>query len=419
MNSSYSPAARPRLTPGIPMGGIAALAVTVAVVAGSALLGDPLAESGVKVRTHVSFEGRVPPIPPIPPVAPFAPLAPLPPGATVDPAEIARTVEEAMRGIDHAEIARTVEEALRGVDHAEIARTVAQTLREQAEAARMEAQRRRDEVAALRSRMQASAPADGGGALAANFDARALRLVQINGDVTIEVGRRDNVRIEVESNANALRTSVADGRLTIVGGGDGAPPVELRVLVPHGADLTLAALTGDVTIGGRELGDLSVELLRGSVTADAVRSASVTVHETGDVTIGRVDGPLRFSAFGSGELTVDRAGDTYVGIPGTGNVTLGRTAGLTLSIHGQGEVNVDRVDGPVNTAFLGAGTVRIGDGRADPLRVAVTGSGEFHFDGVAHDPVVLADGTGTVHVARHTGKSNVRNAGQGKAWVGD
>lgn len=424
-NASYSPAARPRLTPGIPLGGIAALAVTLAVMAGSMIWDEASGDGGVRVRTHVSIDGGLPPVrplpplPPIAPVAPIAPGAPLPPGLMVDEAEIARTVEEALRGVDWAEIERQVQEATRDLDVAALSREA----RRAAEAARIEAHRLREQAATLRDRT-APTPADiaadqSGGALAANFDARALRLVNLHGDVVIEVTRRDTVRLEVAENASALRTSVVDGRLTVVGSGEGGRAVDMRILVPAGADLDLVGVIGDIAIDGRGLGALALDLIRGSVSAPEVASATIKVHQAGDVALDEVKGALRYAVFGAGDLSVARAGEAFVEVSGSADVALTRVGALTLSIPGRADIAVDRVDGPVNAAFMGAGSVTIADGRADPLRVAVTGTGEFHFDGTAHDPVVLADGNGRVHVARHTGKASVQNRGQGTAWVGD
>lgn len=405
MSSTYPLPSRPRLTPGIPAGGIAAIVVTLAVLAGSAIFGDPMEDGNPRVRFGVAFDGL--------PVAPPSP--PPPPAAAGDRDSVARAVEEAMRGVDWAEIERSIAEATRTMDVEAMRRDA----RRAAEAARIEAHRLREQAMEIRGRQQSAATAGQGGALAANFDARDLRLVDVTGDIVIEVGRRDDIRVEIDQNAGAIRTAVANGRLSLVGNGDGGAPVDLRLFVPEGANLALAGAAGDVSVAGRAVGALSLDMLRGDVTVERATSAAIKVQEAGSVTINEVRETLRVAVFGTCDLTVERAGQAFLDIPGSGSVSLSRVGALTLSIPGHGEVDVGRVDGPVNAAFMGTGSVTIAGGEATPLRVAVTGAGEFRFDGVARDPVVLAEGSGSVHVARHTGKASVENRGQGTAWVGD
>lgn len=429
MNAAINPAARPRLTPGIPAGGVAALAVTLAVVAAASIFGDSPRTAFVDVgggSIGVKLDGFQPPRPPVPPIPGAPPMPPLPPGVMIDHAEIARTVEQAMRGVDWVAVERAVKEAGGSLDRADI-EALRATAREAAEAARQEAEGLREQARTLRERTGAAATGTGApaadaaasGGLAANFDARALRLVNVSGDIAVEVSGRSDIRLEVDANAGNLRTSVADGRLTIVGAGDQGGSVDIRLIVPEGADLAFAGQTGDISISGRRVGALSLDMIRGDVSAEKVDSADIKVLQASDVSIGQVDGTLRYALFGAGDLSVEQARDAVIDVSGAGAVSLSRVNGLTLSIPGQADVSVERVDGPVNTAFLGAGTVHIAGGEATPLKVAVIGSGEFTFDGTARDPVVLADGMGSVRVARHTGKANVQNRGQGTAWVGD
>lgn len=390
-------AARPRLNPGIPAGGVAALAVTLAMV-GWGIVAGGSSDSSFDFdfdpdQGRAAFSIPAPPAPPSPPAPPRAPAGPGDIVVRVDAEAIRRAVEEGLRAGDFEAVRR---EAMRAAEQARGAQA--------------------DAMAAL-SGIQAH-----GGTLKASFTApKGVRLVDFTGDVRVEVSRRaDKVSLEVEGAADTLRTSVVDGALTLVGRGDARPGGDMTLVVPPGADLSISGLAGDLTIDGNTDGRLTLDLRRGDVTADRLQDASVTVREAGSFTANRVEGQLAFSTQGHGELTVDRAGTLTLDVVGAAEVKVGRVQdGLTLSIPGHADVTVDRVEGPVKANLPGAGSVRINGGTASPLKVASTGAAEFHFDGTAENPEVLAAGVGNVHVARHTGTARVQNIGQGKAVVGD
>ncbi|QJE74414.1 hypothetical protein HHL28_16230 [Aerophototrophica crusticola] len=312
--------------------------------------------------------------------------------------------------VDADAIRRAVEEGLRTGD-VEAIRREALRAAEQARGAQAQA------MAALSAGLQAQ-----DGALKASFTApRGVRLVDITGDVRVEVSRRaDKVGLEVEGGGESLRTGVVDGTLTLVGRGGDIPGADIKLVVPDEASLEITGLAGDLAIDGNIDGKLTLDLRRGDVTAGRLQDANITVHEAGTFTADRVEGKLSFSAHGHGELTVDRAGTLSLDVAGNAEVNVGRVeSGLTLSIPGHADVTVDRVEGPVKADLPGAGTVRINGGTASPLKVASTGAAEFTFDGTAENPEVLAAGAGSVHVSRHTGTARVQNIGQGRAIVGD
>jgi hypothetical protein len=317
--------------------------------------------------------------------------------------------------VDAEEIRRSVHEALRSMD----VEAIREEARRAAEIARGEARRLHDEARSVqRDVADAGGASKQGGGLAANFTAPGgVRLVDLHGDIIIESSdRTDTVRLEIDDNASALRTSVVDGVLSLVA--ETGTTVNVRLVVPRDAPLTLADIVGDVIHDGRHAGPLTLELRQGDLRADSLGRADITVRDAGSVRIGRVE-RLGFAAHGHGELSVDRVQSLAVQVPGSAEISVSRVDEMKLDIQGHAEVSVDRIDGPLKAALLGSGDVVIDKGEARPLQVAITGSADFNFGGTAVDPVVLVSGSGNARVARHTGTPRASSTGSGSVIVGD
>ncbi|MFV3076654.1 GIN domain-containing protein [Niveispirillum fermenti] len=429
-NPPPSPSGRPRLTPGIPAGGIAAILVALGVMGWSVLAGD----AGDKGNSPFRIVAPIPPAPPMPPLPPM-PAAPRSPDvrANVDPAEIERAVQEAMRGVD---MDATRMEALRAAQQglAEAQRGLAEAReRLQAEGREMPAiaqgALRIAEMGVAAASGAASGAGGGtgvninsdpeGGSFLQSFDApKGVQFANITGNITVErSSRASKVRLEVEG--GGMNAEVRDGVLT-VRAIEGGRPAEINLTMPDKGDLTVVGLTGDLNVGGRSGGKLTVQLKRGDISAERVDALSVDIQERGSVSVQRVDGPLRFGVSGMGELSVERVETAQIEVRGRGTVSLGRVNdGLTLSLPGQAEIDIGRVNGAVKADFPGAGRVSIGEGDAEPLQLTLTGSGKFEFNGTAHDPRISASGSGNVYIARHQGQANVRNTGSGTTYVGE
>lgn len=434
-NPPTSLSSRPRLTPGIPAGGIAAIVVALGIMGWGLLAGDD-GDSGKGHGFHVEFGDDHAPAPPKPPKPPRAPEAPRAPGANVhvnvdvDADEIERAVRDAMRDVDlDSTRMQGLREAREGL--AEARRELAEA-RERLRAEGKEVPAIADGALKMAEMGVAAASGAAQGALISNgtdgsftqtYEAgRGVQLVNFGGDVTIQrSSRAEKVKVEVEGGGNAMTAEVKDGVLTLRGNGD--PHTghgSITLTMPTDGDLTIAGLAGDLSIDGRSDGKLSVQLLRGDVSAERVGALSVDILESGSVSVERVDGPLQFSVAGSGDLSVERAERATIEVKGHANVSLGRVNdGLTMAILGHGELDIGRVNGPVKLDFPGAGRVSIGEGEAEPLQATVTGAGTFEFNGTAHDPRVVASGAGNVHIAHHEGNAQVRNTGVGTTYVGE
>lgn len=415
-----SPVARPRLTPGVPAGGIVALAVTAAIVGWGLAVGGDGGSDGPRTATlrisgDLSLAPEAPPVPPAPPAPPAPPSPPSvlqrgPGVVVIDPAQIARSVEDALRTVDVEAVRRSAEAARQHAEH----------LRQQVQSGDWEQVAREAQARGL-AKIERVERAPGEDRLAASFTAPAgVRLVDVRGDVSVEVSSRaEKIRVEVEDGASALRTDVADGALTLVGTGSQGRPVDVRLTLPEGADVTLANFFGDFSLSGREAGRVTVELRHGDVSLERVAAADVRVIESGSVSINRVEKSLTFVNKGACDLSVERAGSAAVEVVGSSSVNINRVEnGLTLALPGHAEVDVERVDGPLKTAFTGVGRVSIGGGDAKPFQVAVMGSGDFTFGGTAYDPVILNGGTGSIHVERHSGEPRIQRLGTGSVVLG-
>jgi len=344
----------------------------------------------------------------------------------IDAEMIRRQVEQAVADIDveaiRQEAQAAMEEARRGLAEGDLARLqMLEHLRELGQLQQLDELQRLEKL--RDAGLAAAAPlGDAGGSLAASFDAPGgVRLVDISGDIVVEVRRdTDKVRLEVDGNAGALRNSVRDGVLTLVGQADRGAATDIRLYVPEQAALTLAGMVGDVHVGAGYRGDLNAEIRRGDLMAESVGNATIKVTETGAAHLVRVDGKLSFAVYGNGDLMVERAGESAaVEVMGRGDIHLVDVAGpLSLAIPGHADVRVERVDGPARIAFMGAGDVEI-HGGASELDVAVMGSGNVAYHGTVDSPSVLMAGSGSVTIEKATGTPRIQRTGPGTVSIGE
>lgn len=375
---------RSRLTPGIPVGGIAALAVTVGMVAwGLSVAEDPPAPPA-RVAMAPS-----PPLPPAPGPRPSPRPAALP--GVVDLDAIGRSVRAAAE--QAAKAATAASESMPGHD------------------------------GGIRYLERTSA-ADGTNRVVATANAPAgLRLANIYGKVTIRVDdKAAGVLFSMTNSRKRYSLDVEDGLLWVTGPGpDSEPRTELEFTVPRGTPLLLNNHTGDLVVEGDLEAPVRLELARGRVDLRGrVASARVRVTQAGEVRLGEVAGLLAVQVPAQAQVNVAGAGQAFAEVNGAGTLRLGPVrGGLTLSIPGSGDVQVASVAGPVALAFQGVGTVDIADGRADRFQAGITGMGTVRFKGTAADPQVLVTGAGSVDIAKVTGTPVVQQLGAGKVRLGD
>jgi hypothetical protein len=208
-------------------------------------------------------------------------------------------------------------------------------------------------------------------------------------------------RLEIDGRlARQIRECHPDGSVTVRG--EGRVPLERLpvIYVRTPADLVLSISGG------------------GSLETAPAETARIAFASCGDAEIGPVNGALDLAVAGSGDVVAGPTGSADVRLAGSGDVILGPVAGgVSVSVAGSGDVAIATVNGPTRIALQGSGDVLIGGGRATELRVAIAGSGDVQFDGVADSLTAAVAGSGDVRVADVTGAVVRRVAGSGAVTV--
>ncbi|WP_114393181.1 hypothetical protein [Oleisolibacter albus] len=376
-----SPYVRPRLTPGIPRGGIAAIAVTLFAIGWGLATGTPDEPAALPDSAALA---------PLPPLPPLVPAAPLPPTSLIDIGAIAKSVKTAADLAAKAATARS--DAMDG-QSGKIRYLDRQT------------------AADGSNRLAAVAPAPAG-----------LRLADINGTVHIRVeeGARE-VLFTLVNSRKRYTLEVEHGLLWVTGPGpDSAPPTELAFTVPKGTPLLVNNMTGDLVVEGDLAAPVRVELARGSLDLGHVTSARVRITQSGTVRLAAVDGLLAVQMPAAGSVAVGSAGQAFVDMAGSGQADIGVVReGLTVSLPGSGAAGIGRQDGPVALALPGTGRITIREGEASSFVAAVIGPGAVSHGGTAASPQLLLTGPGRISLAHHTGTPAIQRVGPGTLSLGD
>ena len=256
------------------------------------------------------------------------------------------------------------------------------------------------------------------------FEAGALRLVDVIGSIEIAVGSAPKIEVLLEGEPRLLDDILLrkEGDALVIERNkdwldfperqlypwrDVYPSVTLRV--PAGTPVTLEGVIGEARIGDIAAPlDMDVSLLDAEV--GDVSEATLKLHGRGDIRLGKVAGRLSILSSGSSDLTIGAVGEAEINKAGSGDIVVGAVAGgLRHDSTGSGDTRVAAVDGPVEVLINGSGSLRIGDGAANPLRLRLNGSGDFSFDGTATNPDVTINGSGSVKVRAHRGTLRLRS----------
>ena len=185
-----------------------------------------------------------------------------------------------------------------------------------------------------------------------------------------------------------------------------ANALDVHVVVPKGTDVHVSDMVGDATIGDIE-GDIHFEAASSNATIGRTKDAHVSMAGSGKIVMAPIAGDLHLEIAGSGKIKAASAASVKADIAGSGNAELGPIAGgLHLDIAGSGDFSATKVNGPVHVDIVGAGSVNIPQGQANPLHVDIMGSGDFVFGGLAIDPHISAVGSGRVKLRSYQGKMN-------------
>jgi hypothetical protein len=139
----------------------------------------------------------------------------------------------------------------------------------------------------------------------------------------------------------------------------------------------------------------------------------------GDWSVADQAGPLTARLAGSGDLRAGSAGSADFKIAGSADVIMRAVRnGLTTAISGSGDVTADAVNGPLHARIAGSGDVRIRGGAVTDMDVAVSGSGDVRFGGVAQSLTAQVSGSGDVSAAHVTGPVTKHVSGSGDVTAG-
>ncbi|MFV3074641.1 hypothetical protein [Niveispirillum fermenti] len=385
---------RPRVTPGIPLGGVVAVLVTAGTIGWALATGDRdgggwltgAEQHFARISDHRSLKTEV---------------------------EVRTT-----RSADRTEVrATTGHRPHQAVDMAAIGRSVDAALETAAKAATAKADATRGRDPDIRY-LDRSSDQDGTNRLTATALAPAgLRLANVKGSVKIKVADAgDQILFTLENSRKRFNLSIRNGVLWITGPGpDSDPAVTLEVSVPRGTPLLVNNFAGDLTVDGDLQAPARLELAEGEMAIGGLESASVRITRSGTVSLGTVQGLAAVRVTGQGDVNIGKAGTAALDLTGPASVRLGVVDnGLSVNVPGPGTIKVGSVSGAVAAAIPGPGTLDIGAGTASSLTAGLTGPGELHFGGTARDPQILLTGPGRVILAGHEGTPNVYHLGKGE-----
>lgn len=287
--------------------------------------------------------------------------------------------------------------------------------------------------AAVLTALAAAQPAAAQEAEIRNAVARVVVIPEDRADIAVEItpGAADLPQLTVERRGDKVRIDGGLGRRRSMlqfssdsirecnnGPADARQPGE-------GATVVLAG-KGRIRLEDAPLVVLrtprDVDVNAGSGVYGAVgrgaRSVELGSGGCGNWTVANVEGRLDISLGGSGTVRAGTSHTLDASVGGSGSVFTGPTGGLEASIGGSGSIAVASIDGPVDVAIGGSGDITIRGGRATSMDVAVAGSGNVRFDGIAASLDASIAGSGDVRVREVTGVVSRSIVGSGEVRVG-
>jgi hypothetical protein len=257
----------------------------------------------------------------------------------------------------------------------------------------------------------------------ASFEASALRVENLVGVLEVEVAEgavMTVARVGTEELLEEIEMEVDDGVLVIKRDKSllDRPPKEtfkwrdryptVTVRLPAGTAVEIKEAIGQALIGDLD-GPLVVNATWLAAEVGNVSEAEVELSGRASLKLGRVTGTLRAKLNSSGELAAAALGAADVHKSGSGDLRLGPIAGgFKYESAGSGDGEVVSVSGPVEAAINGSGNLSLGGGRAEPLVVKVTGSGDFVLNGEAVDADLTISGSGRVVLGATSGTLRLR-----------
>jgi hypothetical protein len=167
---------------------------------------------------------------------------------------------------------------------------------------------------------------------------------------------------------------------------------------------------------------MDVRLTTGEAVFGAVGrtdSLDLANRGCGDWLIGNVRGHLRLNEAGPGRARIGSAGSADLSVVGSGAIATRRIAGgLMVISSGDGDIDIASASGAINLRVAGSGDISIPEGDVSEMSVAIAGSGNVRFGGVARTLNASIVGPGDITVGRVTGSVTRRIFGPGQVRLG-
>jgi len=157
----------------------------------------------------------------------------------------------------------------------------------------------------------------------------------------------------------------------------------------------------------------------GGVEAVSAGSAELLVGGSGGVVIGDIAGDAALRVSGSGDIAAhDIAGRLSAFVSGSGDIDAGAIGGgAEFSIGGSGDIAARSLSGPALARIAGNGDITVEVGRAEDLKVGITGAGDFRFGGVSTNLDATVNGAGSIDIAENEGV--LKTSGSGAVRIGN
>ncbi|MCW5696873.1 MAG: DUF2807 domain-containing protein [Bauldia sp.] len=274
-----------------------------------------------------------------------------------------------------------------------------------------------------------------------SFAADALILDRFIGTLTIETGgAAGSIEVELtatEAQADIMPMTVANGTLTIrwegepdrrrrfyefwrgrwmVGLDDLGSYPRLTIRLPADMPVETRDLFARFDIADRTA-PLTIGLNSGVGSVGTTVSTTVSVVGDGTVELAEVSERLVVSIAGSGDVSVDGAAAADLSIAGSGNIDVGNAGEARIAISGSGDVAMADV-ASVALEVNGSGNVRLGAVTDFVSRMAGSGdvsiasvTGRFSASVAGSSNIVVASGRGAPFEVSVAGSGDVRFEG--------
>lgn len=163
-------------------------------------------------------------------------------------------------------------------------------------------------------------------------------------------------------NENVIISGVAENNISVESGEESE--TKITISVPKGTQIEVSDISGQVNIGDTE-GKLQARVTgANNIFAGRVKDAVLSVKGSGDIRVQEVNGSLTAQIAGSGDIRVRDGSVTTLNITITGSGDIifgGRAEDAILTITGSGDIKVAHIKNRPVTNIVGSGDIDIYD----------------------------------------------------------